>query len=214
VSSAGPTEQSHGTTEKAHTLRPWTQEIARKSVHIVFSLSATAIVWYLPTKISRIVFCSAAVIAVIIDVARFRVTAVERLFARYFAPLLRSHEIDRITGATTLALGVAVVVLLFPKNFAIAGLLYAGLGDAAGALVGRSYGRHRFPWGKSLEGSIAFFCVAIIVGWLVPGIGFRPALLAALAVTPIEAAPLSFDDNLIIPICGAAATWGATLLVG
>jgi dolichol kinase len=195
-------------------LRPWMQEILRKSVHITVSLSAIAIVWYLPTTIARVLFCSAAIIAVTIDVLRLRVPAVQRIFTRYFASLMRSHESRRITGATTLAIGVAVVVLLFPKTFAVAGLLYAGLGDAAGALVGRAIGRHKFPWGKSLEGSIAFLCVAFIIGWVLPGIGFLPALIAALAVTPIEAAPLSFDDNLIIPICGASATWAAVALFG
>jgi dolichol kinase len=195
-------------------LRPWIQEIGRKSVHILVSLSAIAIVWYTPTTVSRILFCTAAILAITIDVLRLRVPAVKRLFAHYFASLMRSHESRRITGATTLSLGAAVVVLLFPKNFAVAGLLYAGLGDAAGALVGRAFGKHRFPWGKSLEGSLAFFCVALIVGWALPGIGFNPALLAALMVTPIEAAPLSFDDNLVIPICGAAATWAAMMLVG
>jgi dolichol kinase len=199
---------------RVRVLRPWIQEIARKSVHITASLSATAIVWYVPTTVARILFCAAAVIAISIDVLRLRVPAVQRIFTRYFAPLMRSHESRRITGATTLALGVAVVVLLFPKTFAVAGLLYAGLGDAAGALVGRAFGRHRFPWGKSLEGSLAFFCVAFIVGWVLPGIGLLPAFVAALAVTPVEAAPLSFDDNLVIPICGAAAAWAAVMLFG
>ena len=38
-------------------------------------------------------------------------------------------------------------------------------------------------------------------------------LVAALLVTPIEAAPLHFDDNLIIPICGASATWAGVVLL-
>ncbi len=199
---------------RAPDLRPWTHELARKSVHMAVSLAAIAVIWFLPTTIARILFLAAAAVAIAIDVLRLRVPAVKQAFEHYFAPLLRVHESRRITGATTLALGVAIAGLLFPRNFAIAGLLFAGLGDAAGAIVGRKFGRHRFRSGKTLEGSFAFFCVALIVGWAMPGIGFIPGLAAALLVTPIEAGRFSFDDNLILPTCGATATWIAVALLG
>lgn len=47
----------------------------------------------------------------------------------------------------------------------IAGVVCVGMGDAAASLIGRRYGRRKWPWigGKSLEGSAAF-AVAVVIG--------------------------------------------------
>lgn len=60
----------------------------------------------------------------------------------------------------------------------VAGVVCVGMGDAAASLIGRRYGRRKWPWagGKSLEGSLAF-AVAVTIGlvagkiWLVAGWG-------------------------------------------
>ncbi|KAF1914898.1 hypothetical protein BDU57DRAFT_579479 [Ampelomyces quisqualis] len=50
----------------------------------------------------------------------------------------------------------------------LAGVICVGMGDAAASLIGRRYGRRKWPWagGKSLEGSLAF-AVAVMVGLVV-----------------------------------------------
>lgn len=58
----------------------------------------------------------------------------------------------------------------------LSGVICVGMGDAAASLIGRRYGRRKWPWagGKSLEGSLAF-AVAVTVGlvfgkvWLAVG---------------------------------------------
>ena len=47
----------------------------------------------------------------------------------------------------------------------IAGVVCVGMGDAAASLIGRRYGRRKWPWigGKSLEGSAAF-AIAVMIG--------------------------------------------------
>jgi dolichol kinase len=47
----------------------------------------------------------------------------------------------------------------------ISGVVCVGMGDAAASLIGRRYGRRKWPWagGKSLEGSLAF-AVAVTIG--------------------------------------------------
>ena len=50
----------------------------------------------------------------------------------------------------------------------VSGVICVGMGDAAASLVGRRFGRRKWPWsgGKSLEGSLAFF-TAVVAGLLV-----------------------------------------------
>ncbi len=181
------------------------QELARKGIHIAFCTGAATVVWLAPLHACRIAFCAAAALAITIDLARLRSPGLHRFMSRLFHPLLRVRESGRVTGATMLAIGIALAVLLFPRAFAVAGLLYAGLADSAGALVGRAFGRHPFPGGRTAEGSLAFLLAAILAGWLIPGVALPAAVLAALPVTLLEAAPLPLDDNLFIPVAGAAA---------
>ena len=85
---------------------------------------------------------------------------------------------------------IAVVWGVFGKPFlAAAAILMWGIGDAAAALVGVPFGKHkvksRFTDGKkSWEGSIAMFSVSFTAGLLmllfVAGTGFVPALIFAL----------------------------------
>lgn len=108
----------------------------------------------------------------------------------------------------------------------LAGVVCVGMGDAAASLIGRRYGRRKWPWagGKSLEGSLAF-AVAVTVGlvfgkvWLANGWGgarqyqksmddwVREALvttakaaLCAAGASLNEAVLTGGNDNVVVPI--------------
>jgi dolichol kinase len=107
----------------------------------------------------------------------------------------------------------------------VAGVVCVGMGDAAASLIGRRYGRRKWPWagGKSLEGSLAF-AVAVIIGlvfgkaWLHLGwdnvqtekTGIEWAKTAALVVAKSalcaagaslnEAVLTGGNDNVIVPV--------------
>lgn len=193
--------------------RPDPGELIRKLIHVLVAVVAVALVWSLPPFQGRVLMVGAALVALAAEaIRRWRPAAV--VFARLFGRLLRPHEATGITGATMLALGFALAVLAFPPHFAGAGILYAGVGDAASAVVGRYWGRLRYPDGKSLEGSLAFLAAALAAGWVSPGIGIVPAAVAAGATTILEGLPSRVDDNLALPLVGAAATWVATAILG
>jgi len=182
---------------------PRRREAIRKSLHIAISLAAAALVLTLPAATARLLFLATAGVALLVDFGRLARTPLRRPFLRLFAPLLRDSETRALTGASTLALG-----------FAAAGILYAGLADAAAAIAGRTIGRHRFASGKSLEGSGAFLVVATLIGWALPGIALPAAFLAAVPLTLLEAVPLPVHDNLVLPPAGAAAAWIAVVAIG
>jgi dolichol kinase len=108
----------------------------------------------------------------------------------------------------------------------LAGVICVGMGDAAASLIGRRYGRRKWPWagGKSLEGSLAF-AVAVTIGlvlgkaWLAFGWGdirqhhkslgdwTRDAVVTALKAALCaagaslnEAVLTGGNDNVIVPV--------------
>ncbi|MCJ1394768.1 hypothetical protein MMC18_007648 [Xylographa bjoerkii] len=100
----------------------------------------------------------------------------------------------------------------------ITGIVCVGMGDAAASLIGRRYGRRRWPWsgGKSLEGSIAF-AVAVVLGlgaaramllvggwkgdsgdsWLLM---LGKAAIAAGGSSMTEAVLTGANDNTVVPL--------------
>ncbi|KAF1971201.1 hypothetical protein BU23DRAFT_537033 [Bimuria novae-zelandiae CBS 107.79] len=108
----------------------------------------------------------------------------------------------------------------------VAGVVCVGMGDAAASLIGRRYGRRKWPWagGKSLEGSLAFV-VAVTVGlvfgkaWLTLGWGemgvwekgwlelagggvgvVGKATVCAIGASLEEAVLTGGNDNVIVPV--------------
>ncbi|MBU1700064.1 MAG: phosphatidate cytidylyltransferase [Candidatus Eisenbacteria bacterium] len=94
------------------------------------------------------------------------------------------------------------------RGAAVAGLLTMAWGDAAASIVGRRWGRHRYPiWGgqKSWEGSLALIIATLpalmVAGRVQEGEGL-PALLllpVAVAAAILEAPCTRGLDNLILP---------------
>ncbi|KAF2842697.1 hypothetical protein M501DRAFT_993442 [Patellaria atrata CBS 101060] len=102
----------------------------------------------------------------------------------------------------------------------IAGVVCVGMGDAAASLIGRRYGRRKWPWtgGKSLEGSAAF-AIAVTVGlvaaklwlklgrWDNAGLGQQgwPVVVgkagaSAVAASFCEAVLTGGNDNVVVPV--------------
>src|SRR5688500_5314138 len=149
------------------------RELLRKGIHVA-SAAVPLLVWVAPRRTAVIVLVAIAVLALAIDLARHHIPAVRYLFLRRTRTLLRPHERRGLAGATWMALAYAAAVVLFPKPVAVTAMLFNGLGDAAAAIAGKRWGRHRMPWGKSWEGFAAGLAtnlaVATAVHALDPGL--------------------------------------------
>jgi dolichol kinase len=187
---------------------------ARNLIHVGLSLLAAAAVWRLPHPVGAILLAGATLVALSVELARWRSAGFADRFRRAVGPMLRVGEARRLTGATTLAVGYTVAATAFPVWPALAGILVAGLADPAAALAGRQFGRRRWRSGKSFEGSMAFLVAAFLVVLAVPGVGAAYAAMVALLTAAAEAAPLPIDDNIYLPALTAAAVSAAPLLYG
>lgn len=177
-------------------------EAIRKTIHALLSIVAAWVVWRLPPLEAAVVLASAALLALTVELVRRTSGSFASLFHHRLAPLLRAREQQGLTGATTLALGYTLAALIFPGAATLAGILVAGIADAVAAVVGKAVGRVRYPGGKSLEGSVAFFLVvgAILLPLGAPG----RAALVALILTVLEGFTSPIDDNLYLPLATAA----------
>jgi dolichol kinase len=117
-------------------------------------------------------------------------------------------EVVRPTGATYLLVGATFVFIVFPHDVAVAALFFTAWGDAMAAMVGERFGRTHI-WGKSLEGSLAFLAVSLVIGGalLASGLNVTWAMVitGAIVATIVELAPIPGNDNLSVPVLSAAA---------
>src|SRR5688500_2816151 len=132
------------------------REVGRKGLHLTSAVVPALLGLGVARQLLLPALAVLAAGALLVEIGRRRSQFVASRFDALFAPLLRDHEHHRVTGATWLLLSFLTAVALFPRDVAIAALWAAAVGDAAAALVGIPFGRHRAGrTGKSLEGSMA-----------------------------------------------------------
>jgi len=122
-----------------------------------------------------------------------------RLHIARIGKFLKEKELKKPTGSLFYLIAAFISILLFVKWVAICSLLILCISDPLSSFIGRNMGRHPFS-GKSIEGTAAFFCSALIIVAL-----FSHAAFAAIAVATVTTltelfTPAFLDDNLTIPI--------------
>ncbi len=182
--------------------------IWRRLFHLLAGSSIPLAGIFLPIVPTLAVVGALALASLTLDLARFRLAGLNRLFLNRLAPLLKPDEARRITGATYLLLSGFAAFLLFDQAIAVVAMLFLSLGDPAAALVGsRAPGPRLF--GKSPGGTVAL----VAVGWLVVLVLVQAGVVqyhwglpaAALIAGLVELTPIPVDDNLTIPLVSGAA---------
>jgi len=205
--------------EKAATIN-YRSEVIRKGIHLC-SLSIPLIYFFITRSMALTLLLPLTAAFITVDLSRYYIPAVSRWFYRWFGWLLRQHEQDdgrkRLNGASNVLISATLSVFLFPKIIAINAFAILIISDTTSALIGRRFGKRRF-FGKSLEGSLAFFLSAVLVVLVAPKIQYLPTeyaigIAAAAIGALVEAASVRIDDNLSIPISIGLSLWGLYALV-
>lgn len=156
-----------------------------------------------------VVLGALAAIFVGVEVLRFTVAPVNRRLMSLVSRAstgFKSREAARPVGTTYYLVASFLAFVFFASDVAIAALFFAAVGDAMAALVGERYGRMKLGT-KSLEGTLAFFASALVVGyillWAGLHLGWPAVTLGAAAAALVELLPIPIDDNVTVPIVGA-----------
>ena len=143
-----------------------------------------------------------------LDLARFNLDWLNRIFTGMLAPLLKADEAGHITGATYLVIAALLVYVLYGKEVAIPVMFFLSLGDPAAALVGRPMPGPRIL-GKSPVGTAMFIGVgagAAAVLIAANGIDHHWGIWVGAAVAGVaELASVPPDDNLAVPLLAGTA---------
>ena len=195
-------------------------ELRRKALHLGALVLPVGIL-LVGRPLAPAVLVPLAVLAVALDWARVRSGGARRVLHVLFAGLMRPEEIPPLgapvvlNGATWMCVAAALCSVLFAPAVAAASLAMLMVGDGAAAVVGRRFGRTKWPGGlKSVEGTVAYAATAFGIGlavvfwpWPAPGSGLT---LAACAVgagvgAAVEAVPIPLNDNVRVPLLAGAA---------
>lgn len=162
-------------------------------------------------------------LCLLVETARLRIPSVNDAVIRFWGPIMRTGEIDRMSGTPFYLASALIAVGLFPKPIAALSLLFLACGDPMASLVGILYGKTSPKWadGKSWIGTAAGVLTCMVVGaifwnalpvkawqaWLLTWIGGFAGGMA-------ELLPWEMDDNFIIPIVSGFTLWICCILMG
>ncbi|MBI4321807.1 MAG: hypothetical protein HY675_25215 [Chloroflexi bacterium] len=185
-------------------------KIGRRLFHVAGGCVLPLAALVLPREWLLLFAGTVTAIFVLAEALRLLFPPVNRRLVSLFTPsgAFKEGEAARPIGSTYYLLGAFVTFLLFPRDVAIAAVLFVAVGDAAAATFGERFGTRKIGH-KSLEGTAAFFASALAIGLVLiwAGLDLRWAAVAtgALVAAIMELLPLPVDDNLTIPLASALA---------
>lgn len=178
-------------------------QLERKLVHATTASVIPILSFFIPNWLIVALALCTALLLLAMDIGRLTNPGFNRFIQKYFGVLFKAKEQREFTGATLLAIAMVATFLLFPKPIPAIAFLYLALGDPAASVLGVRFGRIRIG-SKSLEGTLAFLGVSVLVAIVLWQLGayavLWPALVGALVAAVVELLPLRVDDNFTVPL--------------
>ena len=192
--------------------------IIRKIWHMGMGLTALYIYTLLPysTKEWGLAASVIAAVGLIVDLLRLKNSKFNDLMMKAGGIFYRKSEYNSLSGLPFYALGCGMSLYFFEEKIALLSVLFLVFADPISSYFGVRYGKDKILPNKSLQGTMAGFCVCYILA-LVWGLyhsgsslnllGF--SLLAGAVGAISELLSVFIDDNLTIPVVSGL---GLTLL--
>ncbi len=174
-------------------------ELKRKLIQIAFGLAVLAIASAWGIQPAALLVAGCLFIGLVLFHLKstgVRIPLVDLLLVR-----LERADAPPGLGALTFVSGLLFSLTMLPPTLALTSVLLLSLSDSVASLAGRG-APHRLPHNpqKSYAGSLAFVLFGV-PAYLLAGL---PGVWMVLAAAVLESLPLSFDDNLLIPLSGIA----------
>jgi len=178
------------------------REILRKLFHLSTCIFALMLL-YFGKNICIPIFLSITIIFFTLDFLRLKNRRIQKLYNIFFSIVTKNYEENQITSASYVFLSLIIVTIVFEVQIASAALLIMSLSDPIASLIGRAYGEFDI-FGKSLEGSIAFFIISVIILYSF-NFPSDTVLYVSVLSTLVELFSDRFhvDDNLSVPIAAS-----------
>lgn len=190
-------------------------EIKRQAFHIFLGIFIVLLLYF--NFIDYLFLLILFIVGLILSLSskRFQIPLIHN-FLKTFD---REKDLEELPGkgAIFYILGAFLVVLIFPKDIAMASIMILAFGDSVSRLVGPyGYLKHPFHNEKFLEGAVAgaiagFIGALFFVPWL-------PALIASTVSMLIEGIDLriknfKIDDNLLIPVVAGVVMYSFSIFI-
>ncbi|MFW2331638.1 MAG: diacylglycerol/polyprenol kinase family protein [Nitrospinota bacterium] len=180
--------------------------LPRKIFHLIFTTAIPLALYFdlFSLKIFTILLGFLTFFYVGLDLLRISNRSINYYYVTWFKFLLKTQEMERLTGASYYLIGALFLTIFFSKPVVIVSLLYISLGDPVAALIGKRYPLFKLLNNKSAGGSLSFFGVCLVIS-LVFGsnLGILPCLAGSFVATISELVSSKVDDNLSTPVAAA-----------
>lgn len=198
--------------DPAHDI-PYSAEVKRKALHLL-ALVVPVLMALIGNKWSILILVPTSLVFLGADALRARSTSFAAFVDRLFGFMMRGEERNVrsdsivINGATWVLVTAALLVLIFPLRIAVASFVMFMVADAAAALFGRRFGRHRWPnSSRTLEGSSAFVITGVIIMFLFRDIAFWTGTVSVVLGAGAEVVRRPLNDNIRVPLVTATTLY-------
>ncbi|WP_457635448.1 diacylglycerol/polyprenol kinase family protein [Persephonella sp.] len=185
-------------------------EIKRKIFHI-FSILLLLIPLYLFGKFSVAVIMFFMVVF-LFPISFFRIRNIFTLWFWKIIDLVERKENIKVLPARqafSLAVGILITSLVFDEKILQISIISTAVYDGFATIIGLLIGKHKFPWGKSLEGTLGGILFNTLALSMVIPVEY--AFIISLFVAVVENLSRSdvwfLDDNLLIPVFTGLFSW-------
>ena len=203
-----PTPNQRSKAEAEHEISYWA-EVQRKALHLLalvvpFSMLAFGKSW------SAAILVPLSLLSLGADVLRAFSPGFRAWIDRWLGFMMRGEERDVrpdvvvVNGATWVLVTAALLIVIFPIQIAVFSFVMFLISDAAAALYGRRFGKRRWPGTtRTLEGSIAFVLVGLLIVLAFPAVPFWAGAASVVVGAAAEIAHRPLNDNIRVPIAAA-----------